>query len=108
MYIYLCLLPPFFSSHPSFLLFFLCLCLSLSLSVLVYKVLDPNHKIYALKDVDLKDAEKSTVESYMNEISLLEKLNDLEKLKDQSKIIKVSRLNMIHLRPFYFSNWRYL
>lgn len=41
----------------------------------VYRVVSPNWTTYALKYVPLKNADTVTEESYLNEISLLKKLN---------------------------------
>jgi serine/threonine-protein kinase TTK/MPS1 len=43
-------------------------------SSLVFRVLDPDRKIYAMKEVDLAEADDATIESYVNEIRLLERL----------------------------------
>ena len=40
----------------------------------VYRVLGPDRKIYALKSVDLSAADEETIESYVNEINLLQML----------------------------------
>lgn len=40
----------------------------------VYRVLSPDHRMYALKEVNLSEADESTVACFKNEIYLLEKL----------------------------------
>jgi serine/threonine-protein kinase TTK/MPS1 len=42
----------------------------------VFRVLNPQNKMFALKEVDLADADESTVNTFKNEISLLERLKD--------------------------------
>ena len=40
----------------------------------VFRVIGPDRKIYALKEVDLSNADEATVASYVNEIGILEQL----------------------------------
>lgn len=43
-------------------------------SSLVFRLLGPDRKVYALKEVDLSSADDATIESYVNEIQLLMRL----------------------------------
>ena len=52
-------------------------------SSVVFRVLGPDRKMYAMKEVDLSDADAATIEGYENEIALL------ERLRGHSSIIKL-------------------
>ena len=46
----------------------------------VYKVLAPDMSVYALKIVDLSQASQTTIESFINEVELLQKLQGSERI----------------------------
>jgi len=46
----------------------------------VYKVMDENGRVYALKKVNLKGADDLSIEGYLNEINLLKKLQGNDRI----------------------------
>lgn len=75
----------------------------------VFRVMAENYKVFALKKVNLEEAEESAVRGYKGEIDLLKKLEGVERVvrlydyeinEEKGTLSVVSRTNSSHLRIY--------